>query len=82
LHAQKKYEVGGRIQLVGASVVSKRFRIHYDFAFRVRYNEEAATIVSADGSRKAISRAIRGQSSLVFVVWTDLGWRVVDVTSA
>jgi hypothetical protein len=82
LREKGQEEIGGRISVHSAVVSSDRYKIDYDFAIRVAYDEEAVRLKNRDGNIHTTQAAVRNQVDVVFLTWRSGTWRVVEVAQA
>lgn len=81
LHSKGEREVGGRIQVRAAVIDDTKYKLEYDYAVRVTYDEQAVQVVSGNKVTRTATPAARDTGAIVFVSWRGRGWSVVEVTA-
>jgi hypothetical protein len=82
LRAKGETELGGRI-LVRAAVVDRAsYKIKYDVAVRVTYDEEAVRLRLVGGSTRRTQPAVHGETDVVFLRWRGDRWRIAEVAES
>jgi hypothetical protein len=81
LAASGGYIEKGRINVLSSELVTGSFRFDSDYVAKVTINEQAVVVHSPSSSPTTAEAALANDVSLIFVSWTNAGWKIVAVAS-
>jgi hypothetical protein len=71
----------GRIRVLSSALVTGSFRFKSDYVAKVTINEQQVIVHSPSSAPSTAEAPLINDASLIFVSWTDAGWRIVAVAS-